>query len=159
MKGFPKNSGKSKQAVIDLASGELVADKEPPYVRPPWFRARLAYKCVGESRAQQSHKDLTDINNIVDRYARTGGLPPARMEPSYADVTELQGDLGERIKKSREIIATADRHFEKQKTDQLKAEKEKAKDADKVRPTGTDQLAQSADPSQADTSGGSPSKK
>lgn len=162
MKGF-KVTNKSKQAVVDLASGEIVAEREAPYVRPPWFRARLVFHCYGESRTQQHHKDLTDINNIVNRYARTGEMPPAKSEPSYADVSELQGDLGERIVKSRETIDKAEAHFERRKAEKAKADKEAAEkpklDGGQVQTQERRSTAPSSNGDRGSKDGGSPPEK
>lgn len=124
MKGFRKER-KSGQVLVDLASGELLAEQDAPYVRPPWHRSRLVFHCTGETRTQQHHKDLTDINHIVSRYARTSEMPPAKSEPSYADVTGLQGDLGERIIASREVIEKSDRYLSDKQKEKAKADKEK----------------------------------
>lgn len=54
---------------------------------------------------EQSHAEAADINTIVRRFARTGSLPPAMREGVYADVTDLQGPLSERIQWAQEIIS------------------------------------------------------
>lgn len=69
----------------------------------PLSRTRLAYHTVGESKTRQADKQAADINAIVDRFNRTGQLPPAKTQPMYADVTGLQGDLTESVNKSREV--------------------------------------------------------
>lgn len=79
-----------------------------PRIRPPWCRVRYGMDFGDqESLVQQAHWDQTDVNAIVDRYHRTGILPPVQNNGVYADVTGLQGDLTERIQKSREDIAAA----------------------------------------------------
>jgi len=123
MKGFRKGA-KSDKAVLDLATGELQSEElAAPYVRPPWYRARLKVLSEGETMTQQSHRDQTDINNIVNRYARTGQLPPATRQAQYADVTGLQGDLTELVARSNEHISTADADLTKHKADKVAAEK------------------------------------
>lgn len=144
---------KSGQAVLDVSTGELVADRDPPYVRPPWFRMSLKFHPEGESMTQQHHRDQTDINNIVERYARTGNLPPGRLESQYADVTELQGDLGERILASRETMEAAEKFITEKRKSKSKP------DGDKVGPQGTESVAPSPTKSPGDTDGGSPPKK
>lgn len=76
-------------------------------VRNRWWRERVYSDCGGDSATEQSHKDLTDINNIVQRFQRTGELPPQR-EGQYADVTPLQGDFQERIEFAKGVIASYD---------------------------------------------------
>lgn len=44
-----------------------------------------------ETLVEQSHEETTNINKIVARYRRSGGLPPAP-EAQYADVSEI-GEL------------------------------------------------------------------
>lgn len=135
MKGFRKGR-KSEKAVLNLATGELTASaSEAPFVRPPWHRARLRVHYSAASRTQQSHKDLTDINNIVNRYQRTGQLPPGR-QGQYGDVTALQGDLGEVILRNQETIDKA-KEFEadyKSKKDAEKAAKKAAKQEEQSAP-------------------------
>lgn len=87
---------------IDDENGELVVR-----IRRPHERLRVQTEIIGESLTQQSFKDLTDINNIVNRYDRTGYLDGRNTTPVYADVTSLQGDLTESINSSREAIAIA----------------------------------------------------
>lgn len=54
----------------------------------------------------------TDINVIMSRFERTGILPPATVEPQYADVVDLQGDLTEINQRSQEALAIANRFAE-----------------------------------------------
>lgn len=57
------------------------------------------------SKTRQDHANATDINVIVERYQRTGMMPPSRgVQPQYADVSELQGDITERLEFSRSTI-------------------------------------------------------
>lgn len=96
-----------KTAVIDLDTGDCIDFGDHPVVRPTWYRRRLMKFFPEVTRTQQHHRDLTDINNIVSRYARTGEMPPAKQAPQYADVTALQGDLSEVAQRSREVIDNA----------------------------------------------------
>lgn len=59
----------------------------------PLERRSLAFYTVGESKTRQSEKASSDVNAIVERFARTGVLPPNTKQPIYDDVTGLQGDL------------------------------------------------------------------
>ena len=76
-------------------------------IRGPFSRSRFGFVPVGVSMTHQSHAASCDVNKIVERYARTGDLPPARFEPSYADVTGLQGDLTEMASRARLTIDKA----------------------------------------------------
>lgn len=78
-------------------------------IRRPWERLRVAFECVGESMVDKSHKQAVDINVIVKRFHRTGHLAPAMAPSTFADVTRLQGDLGERMRFASETIAEAER--------------------------------------------------
>lgn len=112
-----------KTALVDTDTGDIIDFGDKPFVRRPWHRSRHGFECEGESKTQQYHKDLTDINNIVNRYQRTGELPPAKIQGQYGDVTSLQGDLGERIIASKEAIAEADKHLAKKNKEREDAKK------------------------------------
>lgn len=95
-----------------------------PDVRHPHSRVRVYTRVRGVSRTHQSHKDQVDINNIVRRFDQTGELPPSNRQPQYADVTLLQGDLTDRINRSREVLDQAGRTHEQLQA-QRKADQEK----------------------------------
>ena len=59
----------------------------------PLERRSLAFYTVGESMTRQSEKASADVNAIVERFARTGIMPPNTKQPIYDDVTGLQTDL------------------------------------------------------------------
>jgi len=71
-------------------------------------RLRVQAVPEGETRTVQSHKDLTDINNIVERYQRTGYIPPGRMEPQYGDASALNKPLIELAQDAESVIAQTD---------------------------------------------------
>lgn len=71
-------------------------------------RLRVQAVPEGESRTLQSHKDLTDINNIVDRFQRTGYIPPSRMSPQWGDVSELNKPLAELAVESESVLQRTD---------------------------------------------------
>lgn len=74
-------------------------------VRRPNCRVRYAMDFTGqESLVQQAHYDQTDINQVVERYRRTGVMPSGKSNGRFADVTGLQGDPTELIERSREVI-------------------------------------------------------
>lgn len=59
---------------------------------------------TGESLTQQSFKEEADINNIVDRYIRTGQFEPGHRTPIFADFSEITSyqDAVECIQDSQE---------------------------------------------------------
>ena len=93
--------------------------------------AKVTTDPVGVSRTQQADKDQTDINNIVNRYARTGNLPPQR-QGVYADVTALQGELTELHERSKAALQTFDEFERQHKAKAAEAAKAKAAEAAKV---------------------------
>lgn len=93
-------------------------------VRHPFERVRV-FSCVrGESMTHQSHKNQCDVNAIVKRFDRTGELPPPTRPPQYADVSELQGDLTERINLSREVLDTAGRALDEKRQAEKEAKRQ-----------------------------------
>lgn len=76
-----------------------------PSVRPHWYRCRHQFKVQGTSRTVQSERDLTDINNIVNRYQRTGVIPddPRGRTPMYEDVSLLNKPMSELIQYAKEV--------------------------------------------------------
>jgi len=69
-----------------------------------WERMRLQAFPEGESLCEASHLHSTDINNIIERHTRHGGIPPPTQEPIYEDVVQLQTDLMTRINFSASTI-------------------------------------------------------
>lgn len=51
---------------------------------------RTGFSCVGPSLTVQSHRDSTNINNIIARFQRTGELPPPVKPAQYADISSVQ---------------------------------------------------------------------
>lgn len=95
---------------IDRSTGAITAGLEcgsAPFVRPPWCRPKVVTFNDEPSMTQQVHKDLTDVNVIVDRFARTGYLPGGTAQARYADVTGMQGDFTELVERSRRQVAEA----------------------------------------------------
>lgn len=93
------------------ALGERELSRAP---RDPLSRDALPFFTQGESRTRQSEKDSADVNAIVERFSRTGQLPPARFEGSYGDVTSLQGDLTDLYNRSQEVQAQYRADMERQ---------------------------------------------
>jgi len=55
-------------------------------------RRRPVVDCSKDpSRTRQSEAEACDINKIIERFKRTGILPPVAREGFYADVCELGG--------------------------------------------------------------------
>lgn len=85
--------------------GQLVRPEH--HIRSPFYRERFPTLSVGVSMTHQSHASSCDVNKIVERYARTGDLPPPSTQPVFADVTSLQGDLTELYARSARTIEIA----------------------------------------------------
>lgn len=101
---------------------KVTADVFGPVMRMPYERERVVFKTTGESKTQQAHKDLCDVNKILKRYERTGMLPPAQQQPMYGDVSGLVGDLGELRQRAASILEPAQAFV-----DQWNASRAKAK--------------------------------
>lgn len=86
---------------------------------------RIKANCSGFSRTQQHHAKECDITRIIQRYTRTGELPPGRSRPAFADVTHLQGDVTERLEHSRSTIETAKRDLAEHRNKLLADKKQK----------------------------------
>lgn len=64
---------------------------------------RVTWDCGTENYTNQADAASTDINNIVERFVRTGDLPIRKdIQPQYGDVTPFQGDLTENYLRSKE---------------------------------------------------------
>jgi len=61
----------------------------------------------GPGMTRQSEKDSCDVNKIVERFKRTGILPPVARQGFYADVAELGGyrEVLERVNEARGYFA------------------------------------------------------
>jgi hypothetical protein len=95
---------------IDSDTGELVKLGCKPYVRPYWARVRKQKFNTQPTMTDNAHKDLTDINNVVKRYLRTGALPatPNKQE-MYEDITHMQGEFTEVINRGKELMEKAEK--------------------------------------------------
>lgn len=79
-------------------------------------RIRVQTNCSGESKTKQSHRDSTDINNIIAQFDRTGQLPQARRQGYYGDVSGMNDDLGVLMQQSQETLDAAGKYVaDKQK--------------------------------------------
>lgn len=82
---------------------EDTRDHSVPAIQRWYSRIRYYSPSTCESCTDTSFGNDTDINNIVERFHRTGHLPiEAETRPAhYADVTELQEDLDVLIEKTK----------------------------------------------------------
>lgn len=90
---------------MSMTLNKMLSRDDAYLPRDPLSRDRLVAVNVGESKTRQADAESANINAIIDRYARTGMMPPARFDPAYADVTGLQGDLTERYNDARDLTA------------------------------------------------------
>lgn len=81
-------------------------------VRGRYAREACPTRISGESLTEQSHGAGCDINSIVARHARSGGIPPPSVPPQYADVTKLQMPLQQRIAFAERITQVTNEFFE-----------------------------------------------
>lgn len=112
----------------------------PLIIRNRYQRERVITQIVGESRTQAGNGNDTDVNRIMERFTRTGILPQPTQQPQYADVTDLQQDLQEILRKGDEA---------KLKYEELKLQAEKRKNEittqqqnEKAQKADTEQLEQ-----------------
>lgn len=83
------NARAENLAAVILAKNKLF--------RHPLSRVRTFAVMEGESMTHQSHRDSSDINNIIRQFDRSGVLPPATRPAQYGDVSDLNRDLTELI--------------------------------------------------------------
>lgn len=78
-------------------------------VRLPHHRLRVQSVQGGESMTDETWQEATDVNRIIAQYHRTGKLPEPRCKPVYGDVSQLQGDLTERLQWANSQIEMANK--------------------------------------------------
>lgn len=85
----------------------MIIDENGEILPQPFFKTpynhdtmaesnRTALTCPEETKTQQHLAEEADINTIVNRFLKTGIMPPVRTPPSYADfedVTDFQGAM------------------------------------------------------------------
>lgn len=77
--------------------------------RKKYERQRVSLGNFPPSKTIQSETDNTNINNIVQRFRRTGIIPPDDRTPQFADVSTLMRmDLTELISLQRKTQAEFD---------------------------------------------------
>jgi len=112
-----------KHEVVDTRSGEVLlqANFIPPQVRHPSERKRVITPVNGESMTHQSHLEGCSIKNIIDRYDRTGVLPPSRRSGQFVDCTGLQDDLTSLAIKASDVVNKTGKAIESEKAKRAKA--------------------------------------
>lgn len=122
----PTYSGTGKSTIRDKLP------KVNRVVRRPFFRERLSMDFSKGGRTHQSFAEDCDINTIVQRYERTGVMPPAR-QGVYADVSGFSGDMTEMLVKAGDTIQSANDFLAKRSEDAKEAER-KAQEVKEVKP-------------------------
>lgn len=56
----------------------------------PNNRKRVKFMTSGQSRVEQSHRQMTNINTIVAKAKKTGRLPISSRQPTYGDFSNAQ---------------------------------------------------------------------
>lgn len=76
---------------IDKSTGEIIS----PFWKTPYNHdtdaeaARTALHCKDPTKTQQHAKEESDINNIVDKFLKTGTLPQVPVPPTYENFGEI----------------------------------------------------------------------
>lgn len=72
------------------------------------FKEIKAPKICTRTRVQQQFKEECDINNIVDRFTKTGQAPGATKQPFFADLTVVDGlqDALHKVDNARKSFAS-----------------------------------------------------
>jgi len=99
-------------------------DFEPPPIQRWYGRTRYTQPQGGESCTDRSFGNDTDINHIVERFARTGTMPEQPETLPFEDVTELQGDLTDLLDKAQKGIDAVEQ-LEKEKHQAQQAQDKK----------------------------------
>lgn len=75
------------------------------------MRERVFVHLESGSSVVQEHLYDCNVTNIMNRYRRTGQLPPAKMNGAYGDVSDLSGmdygDLQRHLSQSRQAVDEA----------------------------------------------------
>ena len=82
-------------------------------VRKPFERERMITKFDGETRTDQSQKEMVDVNNIIRKFDRTGVLPSVNEGVGqYGDVSGLNANLQEIVDKYGDVSKAAQEFFD-----------------------------------------------
>lgn len=79
-------------------------DVDIGFVRHPMARVHCRVFCGGESKTEQSHKTVVDINRMMSQAERHGVIPidPRGRVPNYGDVSHLNLPFDELLKRTRD---------------------------------------------------------
>jgi hypothetical protein len=98
---------------FQMPDGEII-DKEWPVWKTPYnhdtnFESdRTATYCKDPSLTKQEFVDDADINNILERFAKTGEPPPLALPEHFADVTKRQSyfDMASQLADANKMFYT-----------------------------------------------------
>lgn len=132
--------------MIDRVTGEEIKKHGYAYIRKPMDTSiKVTSDPVGDSKTHQSFREESDINVIMDRFQRTGQLPPARQkEPQYLDVSELNKPLSDVINQTAETLEKTRNFFDEKEKTTKEAAKKAARDAADAASKQTQGAAQEA---------------
>lgn len=116
--------------------------QKAPRMRKAWERERCPTPMKTESVTDQTAAGETDVNTIVQRFQRTGHLPPGKGPGMYADVSEIQGDLTERLIWAKEQVDNLETAI------QIRAAKEEQEKAEAAKKLEEQQQADATSSSQ-----------
>ena len=111
-------TSKAKKAQEVGYKNDHFSEPQPFYprgmVKKPRERVRHISIIRGESVTDKSQGSEWEIDNIVNKFTRSGVLPQQTNKGKgvYADVTQLQGDLGERLEWAQNVINEAQAYLE-----------------------------------------------
>ena len=82
---YSSNSSAGIKMNIDKETGEIKQPffKTPTTTTPTQRAIALVLHVQIHRKLNNSAKEETDINTIVDRFLKTGALPPVRVPPTY----------------------------------------------------------------------------
>jgi len=83
----------------------------------PYERCRCQLTLSTESITDQASAQEKDVNLIVQKYKRTGILPPVLNPGKFADVTGLQGDLTDGLIAARSATEMLKEEIERRNVD------------------------------------------
>lgn len=120
--------------VMDRSLGDTKENCEVgvfPTIRKPMDTSiKVTSDPEGESMTHQSFREETDINKIMDRFQRTGQLPPAKYkEPQYLDVSSLNAPLNDVINQTERTLTTTREFINENEKTKKKAAEKAARDA------------------------------
>jgi len=118
---------------------EVPSEKQRPTIKKPWQRSRLIVDLEGqEFKVDTSFGNDTDVNNIVQRFQRTGVMPNEEQKArgQYADVTNLQEDLTgllDRVETAKAEMTAAENALQQKQAEQAANDAQRLKEYDELR--------------------------